>query len=54
MNHRAAPIGRRRCNGIRINDDDMSIINLTVWESGEALYEYMYKGACKNVLPALA
>ena len=36
--------------GIKVYDDHMIIINLTVWESVEALREYAYKGAHHAVL----
>ena len=35
---------------IKVYDDDMVIINLTVWESAEALREFVYKGAHHGVL----
>jgi hypothetical protein len=35
---------------IKIYDDDMIIINLTVWDSVEALREFVYKGAHHAVL----
>ena len=35
---------------IKVYDDDMIIINLTVWESPEALREYVYKSAHSGVL----
>ncbi len=35
---------------IQIYDDDMIIINLTVWESVEALREYVYRSAHHAVL----
>lgn len=35
---------------IKIYDDDMVIINLTVWESVDELREYVYKGAHHAVL----
>lgn len=35
---------------IQVYDDDMIIINLTVWESVEALREFVYKGAHHGVL----
>src|SRR5919106_4994774 len=35
---------------IKVYDDDMIIINLTVWESVEALRGYVYKGAHSGVL----
>jgi len=35
---------------IKVYDDDMIIINLTVWESVEALREYVYKSAHSSVL----
>lgn len=36
--------------GIRVYDDEMIIINLTVWESVVSLREYVYKGAHQAVL----
>ncbi|HEU0291171.1 MAG TPA: DUF3291 domain-containing protein [Anaerolineales bacterium] len=35
---------------IQVYEDDMIIINLTVWESVEALREFVYKGAHHGVL----
>ena len=35
---------------IRVYDDDFIIINLTVWESVDALREYVYKSAHQGVL----
>ena len=35
---------------IKVYDDDMIIINLTVWESVEALREFVYQGAHHGVL----
>ena len=35
---------------IKVYDDDMIIINLTVWESVEALREYVYRSAHHGVL----
>jgi hypothetical protein len=35
---------------IKVYDDDMIIINLTVWESIESLREYVYKSAHYRVL----
>ena len=35
---------------IKVYDDDMIIINLTVWESLDALREYVYKSAHQRVL----
>ena len=35
---------------IKVYDDDMIIINLTVWESVDALREYVYKSAHSGVL----
>jgi|SRR5687767_15044010 len=35
---------------IQIYDDDLIIINLTVWESVDALREYVYKGSHHGVL----
>lgn len=35
---------------IQVYDDNMTIINLTVWESVEALREFVYKGAHHGVL----
>ena len=35
---------------IKVYDDDMIIINLTVWESVEALREFVYKSAHHGVL----
>jgi hypothetical protein len=35
---------------IKVYDDDMIIINLTVWESVEALREFTYKSAHSGVL----
>ena len=35
---------------IKVYDDDMIIINLTVWENVEALREYVYKSAHSGVL----
>ena len=35
---------------IKVYDDDMVIINLTVWESVEALRQYVYKSAHSGVL----
>ena len=35
---------------IKVYDDDMIIINLTVWESVEALRDYVYKSAHSGVL----
>jgi hypothetical protein len=35
---------------IKVYDDDMIIINLTVWETPEALKEFVYKGAHSGVL----
>ena len=35
---------------IKVYDDDMIIINLTVWESIESLCEYVYKSAHYRVL----
>ena len=35
---------------IKVYDDDMIIINLTVWESVESLREYVYKSAHSGVL----
>jgi hypothetical protein len=34
----------------KVYDDDMIIINLTVWESIDALRDYVYKGAHQGVL----
>jgi heme-degrading monooxygenase HmoA len=36
--------------GIKVYDDDMIIVNLTVWESAEALHEFVYKNAHYGVL----
>jgi hypothetical protein len=36
--------------GIKVYDDDMVIINLTVWENVEALREFVYKSAHSGVL----
>jgi hypothetical protein len=35
---------------IKVYDDDMIIINLTVWESVAALHEFVYKSAHQSVL----
>ena len=35
---------------IKVYDDEMIIINLTVWESVEALREYVYKSAHSRVM----
>ena len=35
---------------IKVYDDDMIIVNLTVWESVEALREFVYKSAHHGVL----
>jgi hypothetical protein len=35
---------------IKVYDDDMIIVNLTVWESVEALRQYVYKSAHSAVL----
>ena len=35
---------------IKVYDDDMVIINLTVWESAEALRQYVYKSAHSGVM----
>jgi len=35
---------------IRVYDDDFIIVNLTVWESVDALREYVYKSAHQGVL----
>lgn len=35
---------------IRVYDDDRIIVNLTVWESTDALHEYVYKSAHQGVL----
>jgi len=35
---------------IKVYDDDMIIINLTVWESVDALREFVYKSAHQGVL----
>jgi len=35
---------------IKVYDDDTIILNLTVWESVEALREFVYKGAHHSVL----
>lgn len=35
---------------IKVYDDEMIIINLTVWESPEALRQYVYKSAHSNVM----
>ena len=35
---------------IKVYDDDMVIINLTVWESVEALRQYVYKSAHSGVM----
>ena len=35
---------------IKVYDDDMIIVNLTVWESVEALKEFVFKGAHHGVL----
>jgi hypothetical protein len=35
---------------IKVYDDDMIIVNLTVWESMEALREFVYKGPHHGVL----
>ena len=35
---------------IKVYDDDMIIVNLTVWESVDALREYVFKGAHHGVL----
>ena len=35
---------------IKVYDDDMVIINLTVWESVDALRQYVYKSAHSGVL----
>jgi len=35
---------------IKVYDDDMIIVNLTVWESVDALREYVYKSAHNRVL----
>ena len=35
---------------IKVYEDDMVIINLTVWESLEALRQYVYKSAHSNVM----
>lgn len=36
--------------GIRINDDDRLLVNLTVWESVEALREYAYRSRHMDVM----
>ena len=36
--------------GIRINDDDRLLVNLTVWESVEALREYAYRSGHMDVI----
>jgi heme-degrading monooxygenase HmoA len=36
--------------GIKVYDEDMIIVNLTVWESAEALREFVYKNAHYGVL----
>jgi heme-degrading monooxygenase HmoA len=36
--------------GIKVYDDDRIIVNLTVWESAEALREFVYKNAHYGVL----
>ena len=36
--------------GIKVYDDGMIIVNLTVWESAEALREFVYKNAHYGVL----
>jgi hypothetical protein len=35
---------------LKVYDDDMVIVNLTVWESVEALREYVYKSAHSGVM----
>ncbi|HUE99862.1 MAG TPA: DUF3291 domain-containing protein [Anaerolineales bacterium] len=35
---------------IKVYDDDMTIVNLTVWESVDALRQYVYKSAHRGVL----
>ena len=35
---------------LKVYDDDMIIVNLTVWESVEALREFLYKGPHHGVL----
>ena len=35
---------------IKVSDDDFIIVNLTVWESVDALREYVYKSAHQGVL----
>ena len=35
---------------IKVYDDDMVIINLTVWENVESLRKYVYKSAHSNVM----
>jgi len=35
---------------IKVYDDDLIIVNLTVWESAESLREYVYKSAHRDVL----
>ena len=35
---------------LKVYDDDMVIVNLTVWESVEALREYIYKSAHSGVM----
>jgi len=35
---------------IKVYDDDLVIVNLTVWESAESLREYVYKSAHRDVL----
>jgi hypothetical protein len=35
---------------IKVYDDDMIIINLTVWESVDSLWEYVYKSSHHGVL----
>jgi len=35
---------------IKVYDDDLIIVNLTVWESTDALREYVYKSAHREVL----
>jgi uncharacterized protein DUF3291 len=36
--------------GIQVYDDDMIIVNLTVWESAKALREFVYRNAHYGVL----
>jgi len=36
--------------GFKVYDDEMIIVNLTVWESAEALREFVYKNAHYGVL----